>query len=31
MALHVTVDVEEDTLPGQSMWGDVVSLLGAEN
>ncbi len=28
---HVTVDVMEDTLPGRSVWGDVVSLLGAAN
>ncbi len=28
---HVTVDVGEDALPGRSVWGDVVSLLGAAN
>jgi hypothetical protein len=28
---HVTVDVGEDAFPGQSVWGDVVSLLGAVN
>ncbi len=28
---HITVDVGEDALPGRSMWGDVVSLLGAAN
>jgi hypothetical protein len=28
---HITVAVGEDALPGQSMWGDVVSLLGAAN
>jgi hypothetical protein len=28
---HVTVDVGEDALPGQSVWGDVVSLLGVAN
>jgi hypothetical protein len=28
---HVTVDAEEDALPGRSMWGDVVSSLGAAN
>ncbi len=28
---HVTVDVEEDMLPGRSVWRDVVSLLKAAN
>ncbi len=28
---HITVDVGVDELPGRSMWGDVVSLLGAAN
>ncbi len=28
---NVTVDVREDALPGQSVWKDVVSLLGAAN
>jgi hypothetical protein len=28
---HVTVDVGKDVLPGRSVWGDVVSLLGAAN
>jgi hypothetical protein len=28
---HVTVDIGEDALPGRSLWGDVVSSLGAEN
>ncbi len=28
---HITVDVGEDALPGRSVWGYVVSLLGAAN
>jgi hypothetical protein len=28
---YFTVDVGEDTLPKRSMWGDVVSSLGAAN
>jgi hypothetical protein len=27
----MAVDVGEDALPGWSVWGDVVSLLGAAN